>query len=362
MLVVFVDDDTGILGETERELYRLNVSWTLLCIREPEEALEVVRAQPVDVVVADLNLPRIDGSALLREVRRLRPDAVRIVLSAARDPTLVRRALTVAHGFLARPCAAADLVALIERGRGLAAILGDEALQRLAKDVGTLPPAPRCYFELSALLEDSEASVGSIAAVIRRDPALAAKVLQLSNSAFFSPGRPVADIEAAVTRLGTDNIRQVVLLSEVYGASGTDRATADARQLTAAIASSLVPALGGATEQTELARIAALLGGIGALLLSRLGAGAAADTALEPALGAYLLTLWNLPAPIIEAVAWQHQPARGGGEFGAVAMTHVALALARGGEPDATWLAASGLETRLPDWRRALQRLRDRGG
>jgi HD-like signal output (HDOD) protein len=78
--------------------------------------------------------------------------------------------------------------------------------------------------------------------------------------------------------------------------------------------------------------------------------------------GAYLLGLWGLPTPVIEAVALHHQPvvclAK---EFSPVIAVHVADALANLAnrshlEPpgtciDTAHLAALGLDGRIEDWR-----------
>lgn len=78
--------------------------------------------------------------------------------------------------------------------------------------------------------------------------------------------------------------------------------------------------------------------------------------------GAYLLGLWGLPNPIVEAVAFHHSPSRSfGEEFTPLTALHVANVLAhersRTNEGstveqlDLTYLAKLGLEERVPAWR-----------
>ena len=67
---------------------------------------------------------------------------------------------------------------------------------------------------------------------------------------------------------------------------------------------------------------------------------------------AYLLGTWGLPDPIVEAVAHHHDPgAAAEPGFGVVGVTHVACALASGGEPDQPYLEAVGCAERLEGWR-----------
>jgi len=361
MLVVFVDDEPAVLNGIERMLFSQRVPWDVYCIPDPEEALELIARMPVDVVVADLKMPRIDGAELLGRVRQMHPDAIRIVLSAANEPDLLRRAFHVAHGFLPKPCAAQELVAQVERGYQLRRMLADEDLRRIANDVGTLPSAPGCYLDLTRLLDDPSVEAAAIAKVVGRDPALAAKVLQLCNSAYFSAGRPIADIPAAVVRLGFDTLRQVVLLTEVYGGVGGDVAIIQRSQSTSALAAALVPAFGADQPSTDLARVAALLAGVGDLLLSRRKQPGPTQTGTGPALAAYLLALWNLPMTVVEAVALRDEPAAGGDRFGLAGMTHVATRLALGEGLDEGYLEHVGVLAQVPRWREIRQRIASRG-
>jgi HD-like signal output (HDOD) protein/ActR/RegA family two-component response regulator len=361
MLVVFVDDEPGVLHGIERMLFAQRVPWDVYCIPDPEEAIELIDRTPVDVVVADLKMPRIDGAELLRHVRERHPQAVRIVLSAANEPDLLRRAFDVAHGFLAKPCPAVDLVAQVERGFHLRRMLEDEGLRRIANDLGALPPAPGCWLELNRLMADERSEATEIARVVGRDPGLAAKVLQLCNSAYYSAGRPIADIHGAVVRLGFATLREVVLLTEAYTRFNVDARVVARSQRESALAAGLVPALGLDPPLTDVARTSALLAGIGDTLLARRSMPAAERDAVAPTLGAYLLALWNLPPSVVEAVALREAPQRAGIGLGPVAATHVATRLARGRSPDEDWLAEAGLAAALPRWRAVLERLSERG-
>ncbi|GAB6060109.1 SpoIIE family protein phosphatase [Desulfonatronum parangueonense] len=77
--VLFVDDEQEILDSLRRNL-----------IREPyrkrfalsaAQGLQILDDEPVHVVVSDIQMPEMDGFAFLREVRKRRPDIVRMVLS-----------------------------------------------------------------------------------------------------------------------------------------------------------------------------------------------------------------------------------------------------------------------------------------
>ena len=79
--VLLVDDEESVQKvltyPLEREGYRV------VQARDGEEALERYRAEPVDLVVLDLMLPRLDGLAVCRSLREAR-SAVPIIMLTAR--------------------------------------------------------------------------------------------------------------------------------------------------------------------------------------------------------------------------------------------------------------------------------------
>jgi HD-like signal output (HDOD) protein len=80
--------------------------------------------------------------------------------------------------------------------------------------------------------------------------------------------------------------------------------------------------------------------------------------------GGYLIGLWGLPVPVVEAVALHHNPSRAtSAEFSPLACVHVANALEAqrskgpGGAAekiDEEYLGRLGMAGRVPDWKKAL--------
>lgn len=65
-----------------------------------------------------------------------------------------------------------------------------------------LPAAPRVFADLERILADPEASLEHVAEAIKRDTAMAAQVIRLSNSAALGGDRRVGSVEEAVLRVG----------------------------------------------------------------------------------------------------------------------------------------------------------------
>ena len=77
--VLVVDDEPDVVDALRRALRSPRLS-VIGCTR-PGEALEIVAAQRVDMVISDLDMPDMHGLELLRRVRRDHPEVVRIVLT-----------------------------------------------------------------------------------------------------------------------------------------------------------------------------------------------------------------------------------------------------------------------------------------
>lgn len=103
--VLLVDDDTDILHGLAQ---LLRDRYEILMASNGDEALEILRGEPVDVVVLDMLMPLLDGQSVLRQLRsKSRPPPV-IVVSAR--PDLIAQSMEIgADDFLAKPFGIAQL-------------------------------------------------------------------------------------------------------------------------------------------------------------------------------------------------------------------------------------------------------------
>jgi putative nucleotidyltransferase with HDIG domain len=382
--ILFVDDEANILAALGRMLRDQRGHWQMSFAEGAAAALEQLRASPFDVVVSDMRMPGTDGAALLAQVREESPATARIILSGHSEPEASLRAAAVAHRFLNKPCDAAALKEAITATCALQAMLHDRTLQAAVAELQQLPSVPQLYAELTRAVEHPDVSLQAVAEIIDRDMAMSAKVLQLTNSAFFALPKRVTNVMAAVTTLGTATLRSLVLSIEVFEAyeqvPGLAGFSLDVLQhhalMTAAVARRIAPDQRTADD----ASMAGLLHDIGILVLAtrlpdrltemlrRAGDSPIADVerALgihHAQLGAYLLGLWGLPAVVVEAVACHHtRSSAASPQLDLAAIVHLANVLAHehrtgsdGGEQvdslDPSYVTALGVADRLPAWR-----------
>jgi HD-like signal output (HDOD) protein len=196
---------------------------------------------------------------------------------------------------------------------------------------------------------------------------MSSKVLQVVNSSFFSSsGSPVSDVRTAVVRLGMKTIRNLALAIGAFDALGkrNQRSTSsmEALQKRSLAIGQLASRIAQGIADTDAAFMAGLVCDVGELIPT-VTIEAAPDseamsvrdpvqTVTHAELGAFLLGLWGLPFPIVEAVANHHQPLRNAHDrLGLSQIVWLAACLVQGVEPDPEYLKRIGAEALLPKFK-----------
>ncbi|MEO8425837.1 MAG: HD domain-containing phosphohydrolase [Verrucomicrobiota bacterium] len=114
--ILFVDDDANILAAYQRNLRK---QFTLDAAPGGEQALAAMETQgPYAVVVADMQMPGMNGIQFLLKVKEKAPDAVRIMLTGNADQQTAVEAVNKGHvfQFLTKPCPPQMLALALEAG------------------------------------------------------------------------------------------------------------------------------------------------------------------------------------------------------------------------------------------------------
>jgi HD-like signal output (HDOD) protein len=329
--LLLVDDDPLVLSSLRRTLS--DKGWTVIAVTDANSALQEIEKQPIDIVLSDMHMDAMSGATLLGAVQQRHPDIVRIIMSAHTDPKLAFRVVPFAHQFLAKPVDPDVLRWTIRRACGLRRLLTSESIRAAVGASNDLPAAPTTYLKLKQVLRDPEVSLTEVSAVVERDVGISARVLQLVSSAFFGLPRRVTTVSAAVTYLGVETLRTLVLALEIvrmFRDGGSIRGfSVDALQRHSFVTAKL--ARGFAEDHdTDDAYVAGMLHSVGQLVLAErvpLKYAEVLERAqVEPRtlaeiereiLGAthaevagYLLGLWGLPQRIVEAVTHYQEPWR----------------------------------------------------
>ncbi|WKE66363.1 HDOD domain-containing protein [Gallaecimonas kandeliae] len=83
-------------------------------------------------------------------------------------------------------------------------------IDKIKKNALILPTLPEVALQVRTATEKNEISMEELADIIRQDPALAARVIKVANSAHYRRAMPVDSIQGALARIGMQQIRSLV--------------------------------------------------------------------------------------------------------------------------------------------------------
>ena len=91
-----------------------------------------------------------------------------------------------------------------------------DSIIAMAGEKGNIPPLPDILIRLESKIEDPKSNISDIAILIETEPILAGRMIQLSNSVFFSRGdNKVENLSQAIIRLGLKMILDLAYTLEV---------------------------------------------------------------------------------------------------------------------------------------------------
>jgi len=330
--VIFVDDEPNILQGLGRMLRSLRHEYEMFFAAGGKEALEIMQGQQFDVVVADMRMPGMDGAELLNIIQKKHPQAIRIMLSGQADEISILRTVGVVHQSLAKPCDPEKLKRILLQASALQDMLTGGGLKNLILQLGKLPSLPSIYSRLQMAIATPDVGIDEVAEIIAQDIAMTAKILQLVNSSFFGVYTQVNTPARAVTLLGLDIIKALVLNLELFSQIKVSDKVFQIDKLWehSLTVGNLAKAIAASqTDEKDLinnAFLAGILHDLGRLVLvsclpeqylrtidlaaqdnmTMREAEQAVYGAPQSAVGAFLVGLWGFGVPIIEAIGFQN--------------------------------------------------------
>jgi putative nucleotidyltransferase with HDIG domain len=391
--ILFVDDEPAMIRVLKMGMRSMAGEWDMQFAEGGEAGLELVKKETFDVVVSDMRMAGINGAQLLNHVLRYSPQTVRIILSGYADLSEVVSCVGLTHQFLTKPCSLDDLKSCLRKVTGVRQQLGHEKLRELTGGMTSLPGIPELYLEITETLQSPSASSDRIAEIASKDPALSAKLLQISNSAFFGLSRKVYSVDEAVQLLGVGVIQSLAMAVPLFTAFERDRCpNFHIEQVwehcaeVATLARRIYHKHLDDSHRAEQSFAAGIMHDIGkvimaeklpeqynAILAESKATGAELYkvehkhlNATHAEVGAYLLALWGLPVPLVEAVACHHTPRRCCSRTLCLAgVIHIADALQHSqglhtelvaNPVDTEYLKHIGLDTHYESWRQELNK------
>lgn len=221
----------------------------------------------------------------------------------------------------------------------------------IIKSMNRIMPVPQLALKVFNLLSEESVELSVVAAEVKKDQVMTARLLRLSNSAYVSPAKPITSIDQALLYLGSQSVLKLVmtaLTEEIFARCGEGgyslcRGGMFYHALGTARLSERLAAISGKVKP-DMAYTAGLMHDIGKVVLDqsvaldqpqfyRLLNESGKDSALaerelfatdHTETGRLLLESWHLPEIYCAVAAGHHAPAEVESHVEAVHLAHVA--------------------------------------
>ena len=249
------------------------------------------------------------------------PLALRVILTDPQHDDVVLGHLSHFHSFIGNELNTEHLQQLFANAARLSELPLGEQERRLVGGLYDFPQLPSLLTELDKLLAEANVSAAAVAGLISTDPLVVSRLFQLVNSPYMGFVSETWNLEVAISRLGYQSLRSLVVVLAMKGGKVPEDQQAERQQLLDQIlaqagqARSYARSSGFSRMLQDQVFIAALLSGFGKLVLLQNGR-AAGDAELSErnptgrssylAVSAFLLTLWGFENWVIAAVLNQH--------------------------------------------------------
>lgn len=127
---ILVVDDDKLITNTLNILMKASLKLKVITSNNPVDAVELYKNNKVDLVISDFMMPDMDGIQFLKEIKRLNPDAVTILLTGYSDKESAIKAINEIgiYHYIEKPWDNESLINIIQNG------LEKDELSRLLKN------------------------------------------------------------------------------------------------------------------------------------------------------------------------------------------------------------------------------------
>jgi CheY-like chemotaxis protein/HD-like signal output (HDOD) protein len=322
--ILIVDDEEQILETLSRSFS--DTGYETITANNGLDALKLLEQEQTDLVISDMKMPLMDGYQLLSKVKEKYPQIIRISLSGyAENLIMFQSSLhNIAVLNIFKPWNDQTLVQNINKILEAHTILSSEVYNQLLLDSTLLPDMPPCCQKLLSLIEEDP---DTLIPALEEDTVLSALLMDVAHSSIY--GVMPNSLKLTVHYLGLHNLKcflywAALTLSFSHPYQRNDsigimwKHSCCTNKILLFIYEAFLH-----KQPPEAALFSGLLHNTGFMLLKQkhnamyrnldksediLNLETEKFGVTHQELGGYLLHLWDLPFPVIEAALYHHRP------------------------------------------------------
>lgn len=353
--VLIISDDEKLLADVRIVEAALSNNFKFDYAVSEDQAKRLLSSDEYAIVSVEYASNKINGNDFLSLVKEKYPKTFRMLFTEAAKRERAVYSATDTHRFINKPLKNQELLKAIEHFEGLAKYELDPQVISAILGIGTIPSLPEVYLRLEREINRQEVSISRIADIISNDPLVAAKIMHIVYSSFYNISKSIVNLVHAINFLGLDIIKSLVLYIKVFIVKNQPpeiqqylKKIRDHSIDVAKVSKALMNLECKDRDLIDSAYIAGLLHDIGKIMLlqcndkvkriafvndhssndEQIGLEQEKFGASHVNVGAYLLSTWNFPPELIDAVANHHKlEVIQNGEFGLNQIVFIANAL-----------------------------------
>ncbi len=267
----------------------------------------------------------------LQEVEELKnkyPDSIRLAFIEKSNLRLEEELLDYVHRIFLLDANKKSVLEVVDSLLELNQMLGSDEIKSIVGSVKSIPTSPAMYFKINKAMRSELTTINNISDLVKTEAGLVIRLLRLANSSFYSSGKNISDINQAITRLGLEELKRLVLTAEVFRNDSLKNSKELKKKalITSKLSEKILRG-----ESSAMAGTASLLCEVGKIISE--------DEKNYEKAGAWLLGFWGFPLPIIEAVAFHRAPRKTNyRQFWVPECVYLSKAIVEGWDLDRDWL------------------------
>ncbi|MBU1100913.1 MAG: HDOD domain-containing protein [Bacteroidetes bacterium] len=183
------------------------------------KVMEAIQKSEIEIVVSNLTLDDRNEIEILTKIKDEYPQIFIVTIVSQENKLSVNDIYRFAHQILSAPCDFDKLILSFARRDRMVKYLHDGKLMGIINKVNDLPTIPETYIRLENELNSSNMSLQRISSILSEDLSFTVKILHIVNSPFFGLKYRINNVLQAVSLLGVNIIKSLVLYHHTFSIS-----------------------------------------------------------------------------------------------------------------------------------------------